>query len=198
MGFIMTQEFEYKIGDKLITSEKWQEEFVKENLIRFDVELLEKRGPKYYTREQMAELRRIRCSEEFIEKNKEQINWRNFSDREDITEKVLRKFTDKLNWNKVSHRVNLSENFIRDFKDDLNWVTISSKQNISEHFILEFSDYVNWQNISRNQKLSFNFIVSKLAKLELEDIYMNENIKLSREQKNDLEKLYKIKNLFRT
>ena len=30
MGFIMTQEFEYKIGDKLITSEKWQEEFLEE------------------------------------------------------------------------------------------------------------------------------------------------------------------------
>ena len=108
------------------------------------------------------------------------------------------KYTYEVDWDLISTTEILSENFIRDFKEDLNWVTISSKQNLSEHFILEFSDYVNWQNISRNKKLSCNFIVSKLAKLELEDIYMNENIKLSREQKNDLEKLYKIKNLFRT
>jgi hypothetical protein len=174
-------------------------EFVKENLILFDVELIEKRGPKYYTLEQMDELRRIRCSEEFIEKNKDKISWKNFSEREDISESVLRKFTDKLNWTKVSNRPNLSEQFIRDFKDELSWVAISSKQNLSENFIAEFSNYVNWQNIARNQQLSFKFIVSKFSKMELGDIYMNNNIKtLNQNQKNELEKLYKIKNLFRT
>jgi hypothetical protein len=35
--------------------------------------------------------------------------------------------------------------------------------------------------------------------MELGDIYMNNNIKtLNQNQKNELEKLYKIKNLFRT
>ncbi len=66
---------------------------------------------------------------------------------------VIKRYRKKdLNWKNISRFQKLSEDFIREFQDRVNWDHIPRYQELSKDFIREFRDRVEWNNISYCQK----------------------------------------------
>ena len=82
-------------------------------------------------------------SEEFIQENKDKINWIYISIFHSLNEEFIREFQHKVYWFYISYSQKLSENFIREFKDKVDWDNISANQNLNINFIEEFQDKVN-------------------------------------------------------
>ncbi len=86
------------------------------------------------------------------------IDWKNVSYEQKLSEDFIREFQDKVYWWNISEKQKLSESFIIEFQDKLHWGNISVSQKLSDNFIREFQDKVDWGFISARQKLSDNFI----------------------------------------
>jgi len=97
-------------------------------------------------------------SEEFIEQNKDLVNWFPISQFQKLSEEFIERNKDLVNWWCISKYQKLSEEFIERNKDLVDRDYISVYQKLSEEFIERNSDLVVWINISRYQKLSEEFI----------------------------------------
>jgi len=96
-------------------------------------------------------------SEEFIERNKDLVNWINISVYQKLSEEFIERNKDLVDWICISVYQKLSEEFIERNKDRVNWVWISEYQKLSEEFIERNKDLVDWWSISKYQKLSEEF-----------------------------------------
>ena len=96
-------------------------------------------------------------SEEFIERNKDLVNWVCISKYQKLSEKFIERNKDLVDWICISVYQKLSEEFIERNKDRVNWVWISEYQKLSEEFIERNKDLVDWWSISKYQKLSEGF-----------------------------------------
>jgi len=97
-------------------------------------------------------------SEEFIERNKDLVNWYYISEFQTLSEEFIERNKDLVNWYYISVYQKLSEEFIERNKDLMGWVWISQYQKLSEEFIERNKDLVDWVWISQYQKLSEEFI----------------------------------------
>jgi hypothetical protein len=96
-------------------------------------------------------------SEEFIERNKDLVNWYWISEYQKLSEEFIERNKDLVNWRLISEYQKPSEEFIERNKDLVDWINISVYQNLSEEFIEQNKDLVNWRCISEYQKLSEEF-----------------------------------------
>jgi len=97
-------------------------------------------------------------SEEFIERNKDLVDWDCISKYQKLSEEFIERNKDLVNWDWISKYQKLSEEFIERNKDLVNWDWISMYQKLSEEFIERNKDLVYWDWISQFQKLSEEFI----------------------------------------
>jgi phosphoribosylanthranilate isomerase len=124
-------------------------------------------------------IRNNQCSENFIRKFQDKVDWDYISIHQELSEEFIEKFQDKINWEAVSSYQRLSEEFIKKFQDKVDWENISIHQKLSEEFIEKFQDKVDWQRISIYQKLSEEFIEKFKDKVDWNyiPIYQKVNIK---------------------
>jgi hypothetical protein len=120
-----------------------------------------------------------KLSEEFIERNKDLVNWFDISRYQKLSEEFIERNKDLVNWNLISANQKLSEEFIERNKDLVNWFAISQFQKLSEEFIQRNKDLVNWRYISAFQKLSEEFIEQNKDLVDWE--YISKYQKLSEE-----------------
>ena len=99
-------------------------------------------------------------------------------------------------YEQVEKKFKLSENFIRNHHQNMDWASISIYQKLSQEFIREFQHKVNWCCISLYQELSYKFIVSNISKINIDNLYKNEKITLTLEEKKQIEKIISIKYMF--
>jgi len=107
--------------------------------------------------------------------------------------KFLIKHSSEIFWREISKNQKLSEEFIEKFENKVDWRRISSYQELSENFIRKFSNKVWWKEISESQKLSKEFIIEFIKKINFNRVRMNNKIKLSKE---DIEEIRKLKRNF--
>jgi hypothetical protein len=74
-------------------------------------------------------------SEEFIERNKDLVDWYWISEFQTLSEEFIERNKDLVNWYWISEFQTLSEEFIERNKDLVNWEYISEFQTLSEEFI---------------------------------------------------------------
>jgi len=129
----------------------------------------------------------------FLIEHSSEIFWREISRFQKLSELFIEAFSDKVNWREISKNQKLSEEFIEKFKDRVDWRRISSHQKLSENFIRKFSNKVWWKEISESQKLSKEFIIEFIKKINFNRVRMNNKIKLSKE---DIEEIRKLKRNF--
>ena len=96
-------------------------------------------------------------SEEFIERNKDLVNWDYISAYQKLSEEFIERNKDLVDWPCISEYQKLSEEFIERNKNLVNWDYISIYQKLSEEFIDRNKDLVIWGCISEYQKLSEGF-----------------------------------------
>ena len=86
-------------------------------------------------------------SEDFIEKNKDEVNWHYISMYRKLSEEFIEKYQDKVNWHDISTYQKLSEEFVDRFNDKVDWIYISAYQTLSDEFIEKHQLSVNKNNL---------------------------------------------------
>jgi hypothetical protein len=125
--------------------------------------------------------------EEFIERNKDLVNWEYISRYQKLSEEFIERNKDLVDWEYISRYQKLSEEFIERNKDLVDWICISIYQKLSEEFIERNKDLVDRVYISEYQKLSEEFIernkdlvnwwcISQYQKLSEEFIERNKDL----------------------
>jgi len=76
-------------------------------------------------------------SEEFIERNKDLVDWWYISTYQKLSEEFIERNSDLVNWEYISRYQKLSEEFIERNKDLVNWWYICENQTLSEEFRLK-------------------------------------------------------------
>ena len=76
-------------------------------------------------------------SEEFIERNKDLVDWWCISEYQKLSEEFIERNKDLVDWINISVYQKLSEEFIERNKDLVNWICISKYQKLSEEFRLK-------------------------------------------------------------
>ena len=106
-------------------------------------------------------------SEDFIEKNKNEVDWHYISMYRKLSEEFIEKYQDKVDWYYISIYQKLSEEFMEKYQDKVDWTYISKYQKLSEDFIEKYQDSLDWTYILMYQKLSEEFIERNLHDLNL-------------------------------
>ena len=79
---------------------------------------------------------------------------------------------------------------INKFKNGFIWYLIAYHRiSFSEEFIREFKDYVSWECVSLGQTLSEEFICEHLNQININKLFKNKNIKLTKEFKDKIKVL---------
>jgi hypothetical protein len=87
-------------------------------------------------------------SEEFMEKNSDNLDWFDISRYQKLSEEFIERHSDKLNWFDISICQKLSEEFIEKYSDKVDWDWISTYQKLSKEFMEKFSDKFSTNYIS--------------------------------------------------
>jgi len=125
------------------------------------------------------DVREKKFSEDFVEENKMNINWKVISLQKGLTEEFMNKHPDKLNMNLISELQKLSEKFMDYHKLTLNWDRLSHHQIMCEDFIHEHANLVNWDNISFYQNICEDFVDRHADKINFTQYCKNKHVKLS-------------------
>ncbi len=133
---------------------------------------------------------------EYLEANKDKVNWTNVSRSAIITDEIASKFANYLDWGELFKRNNtsisdfvidknidrlkirndwfylcanyqLSEGFIEKYRNDVDWVNVCRYQKLSEEFMTIWHNYIDWVAVSEYQTLSQPFIDCFEKKLSL-------------------------------
>ena len=72
----------------------------------------------------------LEMTEEFIDQNKDLVNWNYISANQTLSEPFIEKYADRVNWNYISDHQTLSEPFIEKYADRVNWELIFLYKNI--------------------------------------------------------------------
>jgi hypothetical protein len=94
-------------------------------------------------------------SEEFIERNKDLVNWYRISKYQKLSEEFIERNKDLVNWSCISIYQKLSEGFIERNKDLVDWYIISMFQKLSEGFRLKHNlsfPKNNWLDTDKETK----------------------------------------------
>jgi hypothetical protein len=135
-------------------------------------------------------------SEEFIRLYSDLIIWEQLSKNHTLSESLIRGNIHKINWREVSNNHCISEEFIRDFQDKVFWPFISKRNSYSIDFLNEFHQKIDWNvffQFQDNFSIMKKFIVNTTFK-SVDEFY---TVHLSTSQKNDLQKILNMKNLFK-
>jgi hypothetical protein len=137
-----------------------------------------------------------KLSEEFIREFEDKIDWVIVSRNQTLSEGFIRDFKNDVFWHYVSGCQILSEDFIREFEDKLTWRYISEYQNLSENFIVEFQNNIDWHVYFKRQRASFQIIKKFIVKTSYNDTNQFTTSHLTNKEKEEIEKLLKLRNLF--
>jgi len=118
---------------------------------------------------------------EFIEKHKEQLNWRNLSYNYELPwcKELIELYVDKWDWsgitcviakmknNKYKSQPNFIYYIMNSYPDKLNWSILCKEKNLEEKYLLKYADKIDWNTISSNHNLIWNrrFIESHLDQI---------------------------------
>ena len=75
-----------------------------------------------------------KLSEDFIERNKDRVDWECISINQKLSEDFIERNKDWVDWDCISYYQKLSEDFIERYKDRVWWTWISRYQKLSEDF----------------------------------------------------------------
>lgn len=91
----------------------------------------------------------------------------------------------------------LSEEFIRDFKEEFDWRKLSLCQDLSDQFIIEMSEYVDFDTLFILKGATYPIILKFLSKSTVRDLESLKLNRLSEEEIEDLERIFKFTSLFK-
>lgn len=126
----------------------------------------------------------LEVSLQFIEKNKEAIDWGKLSwnNKIDWTPEFIDKHKEWLNWRHLSWNTKLpwNDELIEKFEDYWDWSALSKNSNISwtEPLIDKYQKSLNWQNLSYhpNADFSIKYLESNLDKFDIYGLSRNRKI----------------------
>jgi hypothetical protein len=97
---------------------------------------------------------------DFMEKNKEELNWSEISRSQDLTTEFIIRNKELIDFKNLSIQnyfkldiddmkdiINMGEN---DFNGPINWSAISMREDLKIEFIRKFKDHLNWKSLSIN------------------------------------------------
>ncbi len=114
----------------------------------------------------------FRFTDSFLRKWEPYLNWREVSQKQEITQEFIRDHQSKINWSSLCEYRRMDESFIRQYHERVDWKKISEYQTLSETFIREYHECVDWRIISRSQMLSDNFIREFHERVHWANIFM--------------------------
>jgi len=198
----MALEFRYKINVRNYLyshSEVVTEKFIRENPTMFEwsdinayfrypsEEFLNNFGDKIdwklvYINDKM--------SLDFIEKNKDKFDWKNFpasngkNQRKLLNEEFARKYADRIDWRDFSRIFiadqykEISEEFLIEMKDRIHWDYVIYSRDLSEDLMNQIKDCktFSWRYVSRHQKFSEEFFIDNLNNLDIQEVFQNEKL----------------------
>lgn len=175
-----------KCNAKLI---KWLKlEQAKINLSQADVILSNKRNfmDSYSYTDQKKKFKRI-------DEYKDELDWKEVSKIEHLSDKVIEKYSDRLDWGLISKYHNLEYfSFVTRFIDRLDWDIISSRYDLCDSFLELYLDIINWELVSKYHRLIPEFINYWYDKLDWDII----RERFSDNPKINLRKQEKANNLY--
>jgi hypothetical protein len=136
-------------------------------------------------------------SEDFIREFKSEVDWGYISIYQNLSEGFIREFKGLVSWYYLSRYQNLSEEFICEFINIIDWRFVSRFQNLSEEFIIKYKDKIHWESYFGREKVSFKIIKKFIVNTNYKDISEFYNCHLNNEEKIEIEKLIRLKNMFK-
>lgn len=105
-------------------------------------------------------------TEEFIENNKNTLNWKKIWKYQHVSVNFIRTYIHKVVWKDICKFQILDEQFIRDFHKKISWMFVSMYQKLSDEFIIEFSHKMDKHKIIKYQNINFEtYILLDLDKI---------------------------------
>ena len=161
----------------------------------------------------------MQLSEEFIREFKDEVNWFSISLHQELSEKFIREFENCVHWKYISAKQLLSESFIREYQIMVDWKFIMERQKLSYEFIHEFENNIDWAWVSEYGKSSIDFLLEFQNRIDWEIYFSRQSacyqiikqfifktshrsvrsiktFHLTTNQKNEIEKLLRLKYLF--
>ena len=135
-------------------------------------------------------------SEEFIREFEHSVNWPQISYYQEISEDFICEFQDKVDWSHISFRQSLSEDFMKKFSHKINWNKISSKQIMFNDFILENSDKIDFNIYFVYQQANFEIMKKFILKSTHKYVQYFKLEHLTKEQKQEIQRILDLKYLF--
>ena len=156
------------INKHLLISYKWSETILYKNINRIPIyTILEN---KYLTKPFLTTLileehiftsldfyklvKFHRLDDDFLEKNKDKLNWSFISCFQYLKEETIERFSDKLDWNFISLNQNMSVDFILKNKDKINWFLIIKNKYLKFDFIFKCQNYIDWNSFTLYSNLN--------------------------------------------
>ena len=120
----------------------------------------------------------------FIEQNKEKINWEKLSwnSKIDWTSEFIDKNKELLNWSNLSCNLNISwnEEIIERFENYWNWSSLSNNSKIlwTESLLNKYQERIDWQKLSYNPsvEVSIGYLENNLDKFHIYGVSRNKKI----------------------
>ena len=131
----------------------------------------------------------LNVSLNFIEQNKEKINWDKLSRNYKInwTSKFIEKNKELLNWKSLSFNLNIlwNDEIIEKFENYWNWSSLSNNSKIlwTESLLDKYRKRIDWQKLSYNPnvEISIEYLEKNLDKLNIYGVSRNKKIRWSDE-----------------
>jgi hypothetical protein len=148
----------------------------------------------------MIEMRRKLLEEIGIKTPENKIQpqkWENISIDYTLSEEFIREFQVQLDWQSISSYQKMSEDFIREFVNKVCWYRIPTSQSLSDEFIIEFSDKVKWEFYFYYTEGSYPIMKKYISKTNHKKCSEFRTKHLTEKQKEEIERLLKLKNVFK-
>ena len=148
----------------------------------------------------MSEMRRKLLEEIGIETPEYKITpqkWEDICIDYTLSEEFIREFQDQIDWRNVSTYQKMTENFIREFEDKVCWYRVPTSQSLSDRFVIEYNNKVDWEFYFYYTEGSFPIMKKYISKTNHKNCSEFKTKHLNQKQKEEIERLLKLKNVFK-